>query len=96
MVRTQTDFNHADTDACSCQRRHELRFKSVMIRTVDTDVIVLAVVHLKGLPNSEQLWIAFGTGNDFRYIPSMRFPLHYDVLRWPKDCCSFMYSLAAA
>ena len=70
MVRIQTDFNHVHTkkllrvkDAMNCG------FKSVMIRTVDTDVAVLAVAHFQGLPNIEQLWIAFGTGNDFRYIP---------------------------
>ena len=44
-------------------------FKSVMIRTVDTDVVVVAVALFQGLPNIEQLWIAFGTCNDFRYIP---------------------------
>ena len=44
-------------------------FKSVMIRTVGTDVPVLAVANFQGLPNIEQLGIAFGTGNDFRYIP---------------------------
>ena len=44
-------------------------FTLVMIRTVDTDVVVLAVARFQGLPNIEQLWIAFGTGNDFRYIP---------------------------
>ena len=43
-------------------------FKTIMIRTVDTDVVMLAVAHFQGLPNLEQLWIAFGTGNDFRYI----------------------------
>ena len=42
-------------------------FKSVMIRTVDTDVFVLAVALFQGLP--KQFWIAFGTCNDFRYIP---------------------------
>ena len=31
--------------------------------------VVLAVAHFHGLPNIEQLWIAIGTGNDFRYIP---------------------------
>ena len=40
-----------------------------MIRTVYTDVVVLAVAHFQGLPNIEQLWIAFGTGKDFRYTP---------------------------
>ena len=44
-------------------------FKSVMIRTVDTHVVVLAVAHVQGLPNIEQLRIAFGTGKDFSYIP---------------------------
>ena len=43
--------------------------KSVMIRTVDTDVDVLTIAHLQGLPNIEQLCIAFGTSNDVRYIP---------------------------
>ena len=37
-------------------------FKSVIIRTVDTDVVVLAVAHFQGLPNIELLWIAFRTG----------------------------------
>ena len=44
-------------------------FKSVMIRTVDTDVVVLAVAHFHGLQYVGQLWIAFGTGKEFRYIP---------------------------
>ena len=37
-------------------------FKSVIIRTVDTDAVVLAVAHFQGLPNIELLWIAFRTG----------------------------------
>ena len=47
-------------DAMKC------RFKSVMIRTVHTDIIVLDVAHFQGLLNIEQLWTAFGTGKDFR------------------------------
>lgn len=43
-------------------------FKTVMIRTVDTDVVVLAVANFQDFENLEQLWIAFGTGKDFRYI----------------------------
>ena len=34
--------------------------KSIMIRTVDTDVIVLAIASF------HKLWIAFGTGKSFR------------------------------
>ncbi|XP_041473687.1 uncharacterized protein LOC121422601 [Lytechinus variegatus] len=44
-------------------------FKRAMIRTVDTDVVVLALAHFQDLPDIEQLWMAFGTGKDFRYIP---------------------------
>ena len=44
-------------------------FKTVMIRTVDTDVVVLAVASFGDICNLQELWIAFGTGKDFRYIP---------------------------
>ena len=43
--------------------------KSVTIRTVGTYVVVVAVAHFSGFTNIEQLWIAFGTSKDFRYIP---------------------------
>ena len=43
--------------------------KTVTIRTVDTDVVVLAVAHFQGLPNIQQIWIAFGTGDEYKYIP---------------------------
>lgn len=39
----------------------------VSIRTVDTDVVVLAVSSAKRLSNTE-VWIAFGTGKSFRFI----------------------------
>ena len=68
--------------------------KTVTIRTVGTDVVVLAVAHFQGLPNIEQLWIAFGTGKEFKYIPSIRLPLQY-VLNLPKESCSFIHSPAA-
>ena len=68
--------------------------KSVMIRTVDTDVVVLTVAYFQGLPNLEQLWIAFATGKDFRYILIHEIASDY-VLRWPQDCCYFGHSSAA-
>ena len=39
-----------------------------MIRTVDTDVVVLAIANFYKISASE-LWIAFGTGKQLRYIP---------------------------
>ena len=39
----------------------------VMIRTIDTDVVVLAVSKMQDIVVDE-LWIAFGTGKHFRYL----------------------------
>ena len=44
-------------------------YKDAIIRTVDADVVVLAVAYFQDLENIGNLWIAFGTGKDFRYIP---------------------------
>ena len=43
-------------------------YRKVLIRTVDTDVVVLAVSRLQDL-NVDEIWIAFGTGKHFRYLP---------------------------
>lgn len=40
-----------------------------MIRTVDTDVVIIATAAFSLLTNIEELWIAFGTGKHYRYIP---------------------------
>ena len=42
-------------------------YDRILIRTVDTDVVVLAVTYYYTVPASE-IWIAFGTGQHFRYI----------------------------
>lgn len=44
-------------------------FSRVVIKTVDTDVVVLAVSFVHRIAVDE-LWIAFGTGKHFRYIPA--------------------------
>jgi hypothetical protein len=43
-------------------------FNKFLVRTVDTDVVVLAVAAVQELGLIE-IWIAFGTGKDFRYVP---------------------------
>ena len=40
----------------------------LLIRTVDTDVVVLAISYAKQL-ELQELWIAFGFANHFRYLP---------------------------
>ena len=39
----------------------------ILIRTVDTDVVILAIAFFHRL-SAQELWIAFGTGKKYRYI----------------------------
>ena len=45
---------------------HQL-FSKVMIWTVDTDVVVLAIAVYQHI-GVEEFWISFGTGKNFKYI----------------------------
>lgn len=42
--------------------------RKVCVRTVDTDVIVLAIASFEKI-NPDELWVAFGSGASFKYIP---------------------------
>lgn len=42
----------------------------LLIRSVDTDDVVLAVARAQQLPLIDELWIAFGTGKSFQYLPA--------------------------
>ncbi|KAG1713922.1 Chorion peroxidase [Nymphon striatum] len=50
--------------AHASRHRHE----KILVRTVDTDVVVLAVAVAQTLPADSELWLAFGTGTSFRYL----------------------------
>lgn len=50
--------------AAHCARQG---YKQIAIRTVDTDVVVLAVGHFHSL-DIEELWVCFGVGKRFRHI----------------------------
>jgi len=41
----------------------------VMIRTVDSDVLVLAIAAVQQL-KIDELWVAFASGKSFRYLPA--------------------------
>ena len=45
------------------------RYDKIPIRTVDTDVVVLAVTSAQRL-NITELWIAFGARKNFLYLPA--------------------------
>ena len=47
----------------------ERGFNKILVRTVDTDVVVLAVATVQELGMIE-IWVAFGTGKDLRYVPA--------------------------
>ena len=44
-------------------------YRKVMIRSVDSDVLVLAV-YCASFAKQAELWVAFGVGNNKRYIPA--------------------------
>jgi hypothetical protein len=41
----------------------------IMVRTVDMDVVGLCIANVQ-LLNLDELWVAFGTGKNLRYIPT--------------------------
>ena len=42
--------------------------RKILVQTVDTDVVVLAVSIAQTLPPECELWLAFGTGKHFKYL----------------------------
>ena len=44
-------------------------YRRIILHTVDTDVLVLAVSTVVSLEDTE-IWVAFGTGKHLRYIPA--------------------------
>ena len=44
--------------------------KKIIIRTADTEVVVLAISVAEEI-KVEELWVAFGTGKHFRYIAAL-------------------------
>ena len=63
--------SHEEADTCiflhaaHCAKQG---YKKICIKTVDTDVVIIAISHFESL-GIEELWIDFGTGNKFRKIP---------------------------
>ncbi|CAG2204044.1 unnamed protein product [Mytilus edulis] len=60
--------NHEEADTRILQIAVKSGMQKIMIRTVDTDVVVIAVSAVHKL-NITSLWMAFGVGKNFRYIP---------------------------
>ena len=43
-------------------------YRKLLVRTVDTDVVVVAIATLNRT-KPDELWVAFGTGGHFLFIP---------------------------
>jgi hypothetical protein len=72
---TIADCNHEEADTRIIPHVvHAIRIgqaTTVMVRTVDTDVIVILVGklhYLRAVKPDIELWVAFGMGRDFRFI----------------------------
>ena len=70
-VNSLAPCNHEEADtrmmlhvAHAAQHGHH----QIQVRTVDTDVVVLAVMVVQKLPAGDEFWVAFGTGKNYRYI----------------------------
>ena len=66
--------NHEEADSCMLLHANHAALcghLNILIRTVDTDV-VLAISVAETLGPEHELWLAFGTGKHFRYL---KYPL---------------------
>ena len=48
----------------------------IRIRTIDRDVLVIAIGHFHDILGLEELWVAFGKGNSSKYIPIHKIAHH--------------------
>lgn len=99
----QQNYNTSQLEACA-QEEADTRmllhasdlvaagYTKLLIRTVDTDVVVLAIAFFQTLSCAE-LWIAFGTGQHYRYIPVHKLAISL-ALSSHVHCLYFMPCLA--
>jgi len=63
--------NHEEADSrMLLHAKHATQYghHNILIRTVDTDVVVLAIFVAQTLAPEDELWLAFGIGKNFRYL----------------------------
>src|SRR3989442_1332941 len=57
---------------------------NILIRTVDTDVVVISVMVLQTLPDDVQIWLAFQKEESLRYIAAHEIA----AALGPDKCCA--------
>ncbi len=82
-----------ETDSCIMLNANHTKlirhYFKIMIRTVDTDVAVLAVSLAATLGPEYDLWLAIGTGEHFRYLAVIELLLSLE-LKDPRHFQCFM------
>jgi hypothetical protein len=76
--------NHEEADTrmlVHAKHASKNSLKKIMIRTFDTDVVVLAIAYLRKI-DAEELWVAFGVGKHLKYLP-----IHAIRSTLPQDQC---------
>ena len=63
-----------------CQMLYRRASEKYAWRTVDTDIVVLVIAIFDRI-SPEELWIAFGTGSNFHYIPIHKVAAAISVLQ---------------
>lgn len=66
-----SDCNHEEADTrifLHVKDASNKSYRNIMVRTVDTDVVVIAVYVMQHV-QLEKMWILFGVGKKMRYIP---------------------------
>ena len=58
-------------------------YRKLSVRTVDTDIVILAISMFREI-NLEELWLAFGTGSNFKHIPIHEVVVNMD----PRICAT--------
>ena len=71
-VNSMQPYTQEEADTCillHADNGIHIGGRTILIRTVDTDVVVLAVAYQQHVKATE-LWVAFDTVKHFRYIPA--------------------------
>ncbi len=74
--------SHEEGDTCvlvHAMHAVQTGHKRISIRTVDADVLVLAVSHVHKMTGIRELWLAFGSEQSYRHIPAHNIAQHLGI-----------------
>ena len=81
---------HKEADTCLLLHAADAvkRAQKIYVRTVDTDIVVITIAMFNQI-DPDELWLAFGVGSNFHYIPVHKVAREMDP-RIVLPCQSFM------